>query len=123
MGISHGVDIFTPHAAEVTVGWGSPMCAHDFPLLVTQDVAPKSPTPGVHTEFTHAVTAVDIMSSDTAYVCEIEDLLPPAFTTPKDQPGPRVFTPGDTSLRRRLAQAPQTACDVEQLGLLAATPR
>ena len=74
------VDVFTPYTAEVTVGSGGPKCGYDLHLLLTQDVVPKSPTPGVPTEFTYTITAENVMSSDTAYVCKMEDLLPPAFT-------------------------------------------
>jgi len=71
--------VYTPHTAGVTVGTGTPKCGYNLRVLVTKEVEPAVPPPGVETEFTYTIT-VENVSSGTLYVCKIEDLLPPTFT-------------------------------------------
>ena len=76
---SPDIHVWTPHTAEVTVGTGTPKCGSGMDLLVTKPVDPPDAPPWVETEFTYTIT-IENTTSETRYVCQIEDLLPPDFT-------------------------------------------
>ena len=76
------LDTYTAYAPEVavTVGTGTPKCGYNLQVLVTTDVQPADPEPGVLTEFAYTVNVENISTTDTIHVCGVENVLPPTFT-------------------------------------------
>ncbi|MEX2430664.1 MAG: hypothetical protein WD645_01940, partial [Dehalococcoidia bacterium] len=75
---SNDVYVYSPHEAAITGGTGDAQCGYGLKVLITSEVTPAVPEPGVEQDFTYTIN-VENVSPGTVYVCGIEDVLPPGF--------------------------------------------